>query len=91
MYVVLAGANDMLDDQPNMSVPVGSLQTSMEKLYTDGARQFLVINLPPLGYTPRYNGSQSTITTYNTRSQQLQLRAGHDAHEFEKLLIRRSR
>jgi hypothetical protein len=42
----------------------------MEKLYTDGARQFLVINLPPLGYTPRYNGSQSTITTYNTRSQQ---------------------
>lgn len=70
LYVVLAGANDLLDGQTNMSVPVGSLQTSMEKLYTDGARQFLVINLPPLGYTPRYNGSQSTITTYNTRSQQ---------------------
>ncbi len=70
LYVMLAGANDLIGGQTNMSVPVGVLQTSMEKLYTDGARQFLVINLPPLGYTPRYNGSQSTITTYNTRSQQ---------------------
>jgi phospholipase/lecithinase/hemolysin len=70
LYVLFAGANDLNDGQTNMSVPVGSLQTSMEKLYSDGARQFLVINLPPLGYTPRYNGSQTTITTYNTRSQQ---------------------
>jgi thermolabile hemolysin len=70
LYVVFAGANDLLDGQTNMSLPVGSLQTSMERLYTGGARQFLVINLPPLGYTPRYNGSPSTITTYNTRSQQ---------------------
>ena len=70
LYVVLAGANDLIDGQTNMSVPVGSLQTSLEKLFTDGARQFLVINLPPLGYTPRYNGSPSTIATYNTRAQQ---------------------
>src|SRR5215212_2022244 len=70
LYVVFAGANDLLDGQTNMSVPVGSLQTSMERLYTGGARQFLVINLPPLGYAPRYNGSSSTITTYNSRSQQ---------------------
>jgi thermolabile hemolysin len=70
LYVVLAGANDMLANQPNISGAVGSLQTSMEKLYTDGARQFLVINLPPLGYTPRFNGSQSDITTYNNLSQQ---------------------
>src|SRR6476660_3811534 len=32
LYVVFAGANDLLDGQTNMSVPVGSLQTSMEKL-----------------------------------------------------------
>lgn len=70
LYVVFAGANDLIDGQTNMSVPIGSLQTSLEKLYTDGARQFLVINLPPLGYTPRYNGSDSTIATANTRSQQ---------------------
>src|SRR4051794_10258603 len=49
LYVVFAGANDLLDGQTNMSVPVGSLQPSMERLYPGGARQFLVINLPPLG------------------------------------------
>jgi phospholipase/lecithinase/hemolysin len=70
LYVVLAGANDLLGGQTNMSVPIGSLQTSVERLFTAGARQFLVIDLPPLGYTPRFNSSQSTITTYNTLSQQ---------------------
>ena len=91
LYVVLAGANDLIDGQTNMSVPVGSLQTSMEKLYTDGARQFLVINLPPLGYTPRYNGSQSTITTYNTRSQQYNSALATMLAGLEKRSIRRSR
>jgi phospholipase/lecithinase/hemolysin len=70
LYVVFAGANDLIDGQTNMSLPVGSLQTSLEKLYTDGARQFLVINLPPLGFTPRYNGTESTIATANARTQQ---------------------
>src|SRR6476659_722674 len=69
LYVVLAGANDTLASQPNISGAVSSLQSSMNNLYNDGARQFLVINLPPLGYTPRFNGSQSTITQYNTLSQ----------------------
>ena len=70
LYVVFAGGNDLIGGQTNMSVPVGSLQSSMTQLYNDGARQFLVMNLPPLGYTPSYNGSQSSINTYNTRSQQ---------------------
>jgi phospholipase/lecithinase/hemolysin len=70
LYVVFAGANDLIGGQTNMSVPVGVLQTSMERLFTAGARQFLVINLPPLGYTPRYNGTQSSITTANSLSQQ---------------------
>ena len=70
LYVLLAGANDLLDGQTNMSIPVGSLQSSLEQLFTAGARQFLVINLPPLGYTPRYNGSSSSIASANARSQQ---------------------
>jgi phospholipase/lecithinase/hemolysin len=70
LYVVFAGANDLIDGQTNMSVPVNSLANSIGRLVTAGARQFLVFNLPPLGYTPRYNGSQSTRDQYNTRSQQ---------------------
>jgi phospholipase/lecithinase/hemolysin len=49
---------------------VNSLQTSMNRLVTAGARNFLVFNLPPLGNTPRFNGSQTTLTQYNSRSQQ---------------------
>jgi thermolabile hemolysin len=70
LYVVFAGANDLLQGQTNMSVPVNSLQNSINKLISAGARKFLVVNLPPLGNTPRYNGSQTTLTQYNTRSQQ---------------------
>jgi thermolabile hemolysin len=70
LYVIFAGANDLINGQTNMSVPVNSLSTSLGQLVTDGARKLLVINLPPLGYTPRYNGSQSTRDQYNSRSQQ---------------------
>jgi phospholipase/lecithinase/hemolysin len=70
LYVVFAGANDLLGGQTNMSIPINSLSTSINGLVTAGARNFLVLNLPPLGYTPRYNGSQSTLTQYNSRTQQ---------------------
>lgn len=70
LYVVFAGANDLIDGQTNMSVPVNSLAGSIGRLITSGAREFLVPNLPPLGYTPRYNGSPTTVAQYNTRSQQ---------------------
>ncbi len=70
LFVVFAGANDLNDGQTNMSVPVNSLQGSMNQLIADGARQFLVLNLPPLGETPRYNGSQTTRDQYDARSQQ---------------------
>jgi phospholipase/lecithinase/hemolysin len=70
LYLVLAGANDLIGGQTNMSVPVGSLSNSINRLVTAGARQFLVINLPPMGDTPRYNGSPATHDKFNARSQQ---------------------
>jgi phospholipase/lecithinase/hemolysin len=70
LYLIFAGANDLIDGQTNMSVPVGSLQSSMNRLITSGARQFLVVDLPPLGETPRYNGNASTRAQYDARAQQ---------------------
>jgi phospholipase/lecithinase/hemolysin len=70
LFTVFAGANDLIDGQTIMSVPVSSLQESISRLVMDGARQFLVFNLPPLGETPRFNGSQSTRDQYNMRSDQ---------------------
>lgn len=70
LYVVFAGANDLIGGQTNVNTPVNKLTSEMGRLITGGARQFLVFNLPPLGETPRFNGSTSTRSTYNTRSQQ---------------------
>jgi phospholipase/lecithinase/hemolysin len=70
LYVVFAGANDLIGGQTNMNVPVNSLSNSIGRLITSGARQLLVSNLPPLGHTPRFNGSPTTLAQYNTRSQQ---------------------
>jgi len=70
LYALFAGANDLLGGQTNMSVPVNSLQSSMNRLITAGARNFVVFNLPPLGNTPRYNTNPSTLSLYNSRSQQ---------------------
>ena len=70
LYVVFAGANDLIGGQTNMSVPGNSLATSINRLVNAGARQFLVINLPPLGDTPRFNNNASSRATYNARAQQ---------------------
>ncbi|HEX4414978.1 MAG TPA: SGNH/GDSL hydrolase family protein, partial [Lacipirellulaceae bacterium] len=70
LYVVFAGANDFLNGQTNVSVPLNSLAGSINRLVAGGARQFLVFNLPPLGDTPKYNGNASTESQYNLLTQQ---------------------
>jgi hypothetical protein len=70
LFIMFAGANDMIADQPDISASISSFQESINRLVMDGARQFLVFNLPPLGETPRFNGSQSTRDLYNMRSTQ---------------------
>ena len=69
LYVLFAGANDLIDGETNMLAPVLSMANSMDRLIADGARKFLVFNLPPLGETPRYNGNPATHDLYNARSQ----------------------
>jgi len=70
LYVVFAGANDLINGQTNVSVPVNNLSQDLGRLAAAGARQFLVPNLPLLGYTPKFNGNPSTFASYNTLSTQ---------------------
>jgi phospholipase/lecithinase/hemolysin len=53
LFVVFAGSNDLVDGQTNMSIPVNNLAADIGRLIADGARNFLVPNLPPLGHTAR--------------------------------------
>ena len=70
LFVVMAGANDLLGGQTSVNVPVGSLASSIGRLVAAGARQFLVPNLPLLGYTPRFNDNPTLSAQYNARSEQ---------------------
>jgi hypothetical protein len=49
LFLVFAGANDLLGGQTNMSIPINRLATDIGRLISAGASQFLVLNLPLLG------------------------------------------
>lgn len=69
LFVVLAGSNDFLNtSQTNVSAPVANIAEDLTRLHAAGARQMLVLNLPRLGDTPRFNGNASWSNTMNART-----------------------
>lgn len=70
LYVVFAGSNDFINGQTNVATPAARLATDLSRLITAGARNFLIPNLPLLGYTPRFNGNATTAAAYNARTEQ---------------------
>jgi phospholipase/lecithinase/hemolysin len=62
LFVVWGGANDLLNATSQSDViEAGINQTlNIQRLIDAGATQFIVPNLPPLGLTPRLNGSLAT-------------------------------
>lgn len=51
LYVFWAGANDIFNDVSPQTA-VANLASSINTLYADGGRDFLWLNMPPLGDTP---------------------------------------
>ena len=60
----------MVGGQINVNAPVDQLAADISQLIIAGARHFLVLNLPLLGDTPRYNNDLNSRDTYNIRTQQ---------------------
>jgi thermolabile hemolysin len=65
LFEVFSGANDFINGQTNVNVPVGMITAQIGRLVAAGATQFFVPNLPLLGDAPRFNGSAATQTQYN--------------------------
>jgi phospholipase/lecithinase/hemolysin len=70
LFLVYAGANDLVSGQTNASVPVNNLAEDIGRLVAAGARNLLVPNLPRLGHTPRFNRNANTLAQYNARTTQ---------------------
>lgn len=66
LYTVWAGANDFLQERSFISA-ANNIGTALENLYTDGARDILVGNLPDIGATPAFISTpDATVATYWT-------------------------
>ncbi|HXJ94978.1 MAG TPA: SGNH/GDSL hydrolase family protein [Terriglobia bacterium] len=52
LYVFWAGANDLFTGVNSPSAAVMNISANISTLYGDGARNFLLLNMPPLGDTP---------------------------------------
>lgn len=70
LFVVWGGAIDVLYATSTNDVVQAALRQSanVQRLIHAGATSFLVLNLPPLGDTPRLNGSTSTSVPANQAS-----------------------
>jgi thermolabile hemolysin len=70
LFEVFSGANDLINGQTNVNVPVDTIAAQIGRLVAVGATQFFVPNLPLLGDTPRYDGNPTTHMQYNTLTTQ---------------------
>jgi phospholipase/lecithinase/hemolysin len=62
LFVIWGGANDLINATSPADIVNAAVHESLDiqRLVEAGATQFLVLNLPPLGLTPRLNGSPAT-------------------------------
>ena len=67
LFVVWGGANDVLNAASPTQIVDAAIQETLDiqRLIAAGATQILVLNLPPLGLTPRLNGSLATSVPAN--------------------------
>ena len=62
LFVVWGGANDLLNATSTAVITQAATREVgiVQQLITAGATDFLVVNLPPLGLVPRFNGMAAT-------------------------------
>ena len=67
LFVIWGGANDVLNAASPSDVVNAAIHETLDiqRLIEAGATQFLVLNLPPLGLTPKLNSSPATSIPAN--------------------------
>jgi outer membrane lipase/esterase len=70
LFVIWGGANDLLHASSSDGIFAAAVQeiADIQRLIRAGATQFLVLNLPPLGLTPRINRDPVAAGTANYAS-----------------------
>lgn len=68
LVVFWAGSNDIFNGATNMTTLAGTANGYLQNLYGLGARNFLILNLVPLGFTPAHIGTANE-SLFNSRAQ----------------------
>ncbi|MEN1678118.1 MAG: SGNH/GDSL hydrolase family protein [Planctomycetota bacterium] len=90
LYTLLIGANDFFNDnasgtpvaQLDFNTPAQRVGAALQDLYNEGARNFLLLNLPWIGLTPSYNGNATEAAAWNTLSQDYNAQLASQADQF---------
>ena len=70
LLLVFAGANDLFYGQRDVAIPIGNLVNDLNRLIAAQARNLLVMNLPLLGTTPRFNGNEVEAAEMNALTEE---------------------
>lgn len=92
LFIFLGGANDLFNGSSSPTGSVTNLVTEVGRLYTAGARKFLVSNLPALGEIPRNFGtsSEGSANAWSASFNSLlvsQLASFHAAHPAARIYL----
>ncbi|HLY42242.1 MAG TPA: SGNH/GDSL hydrolase family protein [Terracidiphilus sp.] len=95
LFIIWGGAIDLLDAKSATDVINAAIRQTLniQRLVNAGATQFLVPNLPPLGLTPRLNGSLATSVPANAAALLFNaylatgLAVLHDFYPFRRLVF----
>lgn len=80
LVTLWTGANDFLDGQTDPAVPANNVKGHVQQLVNAGVKNILVINLPPLGDTPRYrNTADAAVMTSRAAQFNTSVWAGLDS------------
>jgi len=61
LFTVWCGANDFIFNSPNPATVASNVLTQIRVLKDAGAKQFLVMNLPPMGLVPEYRDQPQQV------------------------------
>jgi len=87
LFVIWGGANDLIHATSPDAIGTAAYQETLDikRLIEAGATQFLVLNLPPLGLTPRLNGTQLSAEGGNMAAAAFNFWLATDLSELQDL------
>ncbi len=68
LFAIWIGGNDIANGETDYSLIADAVHDALERIATDGGREFLVLNIPNIGSIPRFNSNAPDSVKFTERS-----------------------